>query len=119
MIRIKRLFKSFTYAGRGLVKVIKEEQNFKIELIISIVVLVLAVCLRFNYLELAILVVVIGLLLLAEVINSVVELISDVLKPKLDHYVKDIKDLAAGAVFIAALIAVATTLIIFAKNLFL
>lgn len=119
MIRIKRLFKSFVYACRGLIKIFKEEQNFKIEIITAVIVIALAIYLQFNYLEIAILVLVIGLVLLAEVVNSVVELISDILKPKLDHYVKKIKDMVAAAVMVAAFVAVIVGVIIFAKNLFL
>jgi len=119
MIRAKRLFKSFTYACRGLGKVFKEEQNFKIEIIAGVVVLALAIYFRFSYLDLAILVLVIGLVLLAEVVNSVVELISDILKPKLDYYVKKIKDMVAAAVLVASFTALIVGVIIFAKNLFL
>ncbi|MFH1412682.1 MAG: diacylglycerol kinase family protein [bacterium] len=116
MIRIKRLFKSFIYAWRGLVKVLREEQNFKIEIFAGIVVIVLAIWSGFSYLELTILIIVIGLVLLMEVINSAVELISDILKPKLDHYVKIIKDMVATAVLIASLIAVSAGLILFGHH---
>jgi len=118
MIRLSRLFKSFIYAGRGLVKIFKEEQNFKIEVLLAIVALTLAWWSKFNYLELAILVLAIGLVLLMEVVNSAVELISDVLKPKLDHYVKTIKDMVATAVLIASLLAVVIGLLLFGYHWF-
>lgn len=113
MIRIKRLIKSFTYAWRGLVKVVREEQNFKIELFFAILAIVLALWTGFNYIELTILIIVIGLVLLMEIINSAVELITDVLKPKLDHYVKTIKDMVATAVMISSLVAIAVGLLLF------
>ena len=82
------MFKSFNYACRGLIKIIREEQNFKIELLAGFIVIILAVWSEFNYIELALLALVIGIVLLMEIINSAVELFSDVLKPKLDHYAK-------------------------------
>ncbi|KKR15160.1 MAG: Diacylglycerol kinase [Candidatus Falkowbacteria bacterium GW2011_GWA2_39_24] len=116
MIRFRRLFKSFIYASRGLWQVIKEEQNFKIELLAALVVMVLAWWSNFNYLEWAILAIVIGLVLLMEVVNSVVELISDVLRPKLDHYIKTIKDMVATAVMLASLLAIVVGLILFSHH---
>ena len=113
MISIVRLVKSFVYASRGLGRIIKEEQNFKIELLVAVVVIILAWWAKFNYIEWAILAIVIGLVLIMEVINSVIELISDVLKPKLDHYVKEIKDMVATAVLLASLLAVIVGLILF------
>ena len=119
MIRIKRLFKSFIYAFRGLKTIFKEEQNFKIEVFIGLIVIILAVYLKFDYIEIVILILTIGFVLLAEVVNSVVELISDILKPKLDHYVKKIKDMVAAVVMVASFVAVIIGIIIFVKNLFL
>ncbi|MFH0951214.1 MAG: diacylglycerol kinase family protein [bacterium] len=116
MIRFRRLFKSFIYASRGLWQVIKEEQNFKIELLVTLVVIVLAWWSDFNYLEWAVLALAIGVVLLMEVVNSVVELISDVLRPKLDHYIKTIKDMVATAVMLASLLAIVVGLILFGHH---
>lgn len=116
MIRLRRLKQSFIYACRGLVKVAREEQNFKIELFFGLLAVLLALWSKFSYLELAILVMVIGLVLLTEIINSAVELISDVLKPQIDHYVKTIKDMMATAVMTASLIAILVGLLLFGHH---
>lgn len=118
MIRFKRLLKSFSYAGHGLFKVLKEEQNFKIEVAAAIIVLAAAWRLKIGSLATALLVLVIGLVLIMEIINSAVEAISDVLKPKLDNYVKRIKDIVAAGVMVAALTAVVVGLLIFGQYLF-
>jgi len=115
MIRIKRLAKSFQHAWRGLFKIAKEEQNFRVELGVAIVVMIMALMLRVNRLELVALILVSALVLIMEIVNSAVEAISDALKPKLDIYVKQIKDMVAAGVMMAAVTAVIIGIIIFSQ----
>ena len=118
VIRFKRLARSFTYSFRGLAKVFREEQNFRIELAAGAVVLGVALLLRVSGVELAILIVVIGIVLLMEIMNTIIEALTDLLKPKLDHYVKVIKDISAAAVVVASLTAIGVGLAIFSRYLF-
>jgi len=115
MVSFKRLIKSFGYAGRGLAKVFKEEQNFKIEVLAAFVVILVALTIEVSLVELTVLILAIGLVLVMEVINSAVEAISDVLKPKLDNYVKRIKDIVAAGVMLSALTALAIGCLIFGQ----
>lgn len=115
MIRIKRLAKSFQYAGRGLFKVVKEEQNFRVELLAATAVIILALMVKVSHLELIILILVSAQVLIMEIVNSAIEAISDALKPKLDIYVKRIKDIVAAGVMVAAITAVIVGLIIFSQ----
>ena len=118
MIKYKRLFKSFGYAFKGLKKVLREEQNLQIQLGVASIVLFLAAVWDVNRMEWIILVLVIGLVMLMEIANSAVERITDVLKPRLDHYVKEIKDITAAAVFLASLVAVIIGIMVFWPYLF-
>ncbi|HNW55525.1 MAG TPA: diacylglycerol kinase family protein [bacterium] len=106
MLKIRRLLKSFRYAKQGIVRVFREEQNFTVELTIGLVAIVLAVFLNFNAVKWAILLLTCGLVLVAELLNSAVERVTDLLKPRLDVYVKEIKDIMAAAVFLAAGVSV-------------
>ncbi len=115
MIRIKRLTKSFQYAGRGLFKIIKEEQNFRVELLAAGVVVVLALFFKISRVEAVVLILVSALVLIMEIVNSAVESISDALKPKIDIYVKRIKDMVAAGVMVAAITAVIVGIIIFSQ----
>ena len=110
---IKRLFKSFSYAGRGLVKVWQDEQNFRLEIIAAAVVVGAGIFWRVSARDWAILFAMIALVLLAEIANSAAEIMSDVLKPRMNHYVGQIKDLMAAAVLLAAITALAVGLAIF------
>ncbi len=112
MIKIKRLFKSFHYALKGLVKTFKEEQNLRIQSIAALTVMLLAWFFQVNRLEWCLLILVVSLVILAEIINSAVERVTDVLKPRINSYVKEIKDIMAAAVMLASLTAVIVGIII-------
>lgn len=114
MIKITRLVKSFTYAFRGLFKTFREEQNLRVQTLAGLLVTLLGWYFKIGYFEWIILILVIGLVILMELINSAVERITDVLKPRINSYVKEIKDIMAAAVMLASIIAVAIGLIIFA-----
>ena len=118
MIKIKRLVKSFSYAVKGLIKTFKEEQNFKIHVFVAIVVILTGWCVGVNKYEWIILVLIIGLVMLMEIANSAVERITDVLKPRMNNYVKEIKDITAAGVLVASVVAVIAGLIIFWPYIF-
>ncbi len=101
-----RLTKSFMYAFRGLLKAWREEANFRFETVATLTIVILAVLLRLDGVRVAILALTCGLVLALELVNTMIEQISDVLKPRLDQYVKHIKDLSAAAVLVAALTAI-------------
>ncbi|MFH0891740.1 MAG: diacylglycerol kinase family protein [Candidatus Falkowbacteria bacterium] len=113
MINIKRLAKSFKYAFQGLVKTFKEEQNLKLQTGIALLAVILAVFFGISRLEWCFLVFTIGLVILMEIANSAVERITDVLKPRINSYVKEIKDIMAAAVMLSSMVAIIIGLIIF------
>ncbi|MBI4779097.1 diacylglycerol kinase family protein [Candidatus Falkowbacteria bacterium] len=113
MIKISRLFKSYSYAVKGLFKTFREEQNLKIQIFASLLVLVLGIYFRISRLEWAVLTLVVCLVLTAEITNSAVERITDVLKPRINAYVKEIKDIMAAAVLLSSIAAIIAGVIIF------
>ncbi|NCN25891.1 diacylglycerol kinase [Candidatus Falkowbacteria bacterium CG10_big_fil_rev_8_21_14_0_10_37_14] len=117
MISWKRIGKSFNYAVKGFVLVWRREQNLRLETFFGILVLIVAWYLKIKATEIAILILTIGFVLLMEMVNSLVEFMSDLLKPKLDHYVKNIKDVGAAVVLLAAIIATVVGLFIFVPYL--
>lgn len=113
MIRIKRLFKSFTYAFRGLFKILGEEQNLAIQSVAGAVVVFLGWFLGVSPVEWCLLIISILLVILMEVANSAVERVTDILKPRIHEYVKEIKDIMAAAVMLASISSVIIGIIIF------
>ena len=118
MLRIKRLFKSFTYAFKGLKRTFIEEQNFQIQTIVGIFVIILGLYFRISRIEWCFIIFTIGTVMLMELANSAVERVADILKPRIHDYVKEIKDIMAAAVFLASMSAVIIGLIIFLPYLF-
>ncbi|MDP2709306.1 MAG: diacylglycerol kinase [bacterium] len=118
MIRVKRLFKSFGYAFKGLFKTFNEEQNLRIQAVVGLLMIILGINFKISGLEWAVLVLAICLVLTAEITNSAVERVTDVLKPRINSYVKEIKDIMAAAVLLASIAAAAIGLIIFLPHVY-
>ena len=97
---------------KGLIKTFKEEQNLRVQAGAGLLVLCLAWFLKVERLEWALLTAVIFLVILMEIINSAIERAADVLKPRIDSYVKEIKDIMAAAVMVASLTAFIVGIII-------
>jgi len=118
MIKIARLLKSFSYALKGLGRIFREEQNLRVQSIIAIISIVIGFILRISAVEWCLIIFAIVLVILMETMNSVVERIADILKPRIHEYVKEIKDITAGAVLLSSLLAVTIGLIIFLPYIF-
>jgi len=117
MLDLKKLVNSFRFAGRGAARVAREEQNFRVELIIALAVLVLMSVFDLRAAERAALVLAIVLVLALELINSIFERLTDLLKPRLHQFVEDVKDIMAGAVLVAAVGALIVAVLIFWPHL--
>jgi diacylglycerol kinase len=118
MLKLIRLFKSFTYAFRGLTKTFREEQNLQVQSIVGIIAISLGLYFRIKPLEWCLIISAIILVLLMELVNSAVERIADALKPRIHTYVKEMKDIMAAAVMLAAILAVFIGVIIFFPYIF-
>lgn len=108
-----RIIKSFKYALKGVYYCFKEEQNFRFHVISAIMVFILMFVLNTSILEKVFLILLVGLVIIAELINSIFERIVDIIKPRLHPYAKKIKDMMAAIVLIAALVSFVCGLIIF------
>lgn len=117
-MNIKQLLKSFKDAGRGVRYVFKHEQNFRIQIIVGVLVIVLAFLFEVSRSELLLLLLLVVSVLVLELINSAVEKFADVLKPRLSFQIEVIKDIMAAVVLIASLGATFIGMIIFWPYLF-
>lgn len=105
-IDIPKALRSFRYAIAGLITLFRSENNARIHFFAALLVILLAVFLGFNYLEWSVIVVLIGFVWVAEAFNTSLEKLADCVNTQYHPLIKASKDLAAGAVLIAALIAV-------------
>ncbi len=103
---LARRLKSFRYAFEGIGYVFRTQRNAQIHLLIVIVVLGLAAWLEIPLVDLALIVLTIGLVLGAEFLNTALEAVVDLTSPGQHPLAKIAKDVGAGAVLLLAIIAV-------------
>ena len=116
-VNFKRLGSSFKFALEGLKDIIVEENAFRAELIIGILVVIATFYFHLSSVEKAIVYLVIFIVLLTELVNSVVERIMDAYNKEFDHKVKKIKDVASAIVLLSFILAAIVGALIFADKL--
>ncbi len=109
----KQKFIGFAYAWQGILFVIRNERNFQLHLLAAVIVILAGTLLHLSMLEWVVIIVAITNVLITEMINSALEAIMDYLSLQFHPAIKKIKDMAAGAVLIAAIAAAAIGCIIF------
>lgn len=107
------IINSFKYALRGVSYILRSERNARLHLVIAIIVLLVGSQLKLSVLELAAIFFAIITVFLAEIANTALEQTLDLLKPQQHDQIRLVKDMAAGAVLVAAIGAAAVGLVIF------
>lgn len=105
--------KSMGYAFKGAVKLITTEHSVMAQFSIGILLIFLGVYFNITKTEWLFQTLAIGLVLSIEGLNTAIEKIADFVHPKFHERIGFIKDIAAGAVFFAALTAIAIGIIIY------
>jgi diacylglycerol kinase (ATP) len=105
--------KSISYAVKGAVKLITTEHSVMVQFFLGIVMTIAGFYFDISTPEWLFQTLSIGLVMSIEGINTAVEKIADFIHPDFHHRIGFIKDIAAGAVFFAALTAVTIGLIIY------
>jgi len=112
-----RLAKSFSHAFKGILFALRNEKNFQIEIIGAVLAVVLMLFFPLSGLERALIILSIVLVLTLELINTALERVMDILKPRIHPYARVIKDVIAGAVLLVSLAAIAIGVAIFVPYL--
>lgn len=109
----KKRVKSFSYAFKGIWLLIKHEPNAQIHLFATCVVIFAGFFFNISRFEWLFILFAIGLVLAAEAFNSSVEKLTDGIYKEQNTNAGKIKDIAAGAVLICAIIAAIIGIIVF------
>ena len=109
---INRL-KSVRYAFNGALYLCKTEASIKIQLLIALAVIVAGFFFKISTTEWLFQVAMIGLVMSLEGVNTAIEYIADFIHPEKHDSIGRIKDIAAGAVFIASMASVVVAIIIY------
>ncbi|MCX8082459.1 MAG: diacylglycerol kinase [bacterium] len=107
---------SFNSALEGLFYSFKRERNIKIHTIFAFAVILLGLFFKLPLPEFILLLVVISIVFIAELINTVVEVVVDVFVSEYHYEAKKAKDISAAAVLVSAVLSVISGYLIFVKH---
>ena len=111
-MRARSRLASFAHAFAGLVHVLRTQRNAWIHACASLAVITLAAWLRLGTIEWGLLILAMGLVWMAEFINSALEATVDLASPEAHPLARVGKDVGAAAVLIAALAAASIGLLV-------
>lgn len=114
---MKRFFKSFIYAAKGLRYSFLTQLNFRFHLSSAALAIVLGFVLKINTSEWLWVLFSVALVVLAELLNTAIETLVDLVSPGYHEKAGIVKDVSAAAVLIAAFFALAVALLIFVPRL--
>ena len=97
---------------------LKSERNFQLEVFALIINLFLIVYFKLNSTDVALILLVCFLVLIAETINTAIEKICDFVEPNFNKKIGIIKDIAAGAVILASLLSIIVGVLVYSKYFF-
>lgn len=106
-------FKSFTYAFKGLTHVLKAEHNMWIHLSVTLTVIVLGSVLKISRFDWLIVILCIGFVLTAEIMNTAIEKLTDKVSPERNEEAGLVKDISACAVLVSVITSVIAGLLVF------
>ena len=115
--RAESLAASFRYASDGLRLFFTTQRNARVQAAVGALALALAATLGVSRTEWAILVLTIAFVLVLETVNTAIEALVDLVTLEYHPLAKQAKDLAAGAVWLAALTSVIVGAILFLPRL--
>lgn len=99
----QNIIQSFNSAIEGFIFVIKTQRNMRLHFLLAILALLLGIYLNLEKLEVILLLVTVCLVLLAEMLNTAIEMNADLVSDSYNPKVQAIKDIAAGCVLVASI----------------
>ncbi|MDY0096962.1 MAG: diacylglycerol kinase family protein [Candidatus Dojkabacteria bacterium] len=107
------ILKSQRHAIDGILSIVKNERNFRIQLVVAMLVVLISFLLKISHSDWIAVGFLITLVLISEAFNSVIEALCDTISHEYRVNIKYAKDVSAGAVLVSAILSVILGLIIF------
>jgi diacylglycerol kinase len=104
---------SIRHATDGLKAIFRDEKNFRNDLVIALLVIMLGILLEISHFDWIAISLVISMVLVSEAMNSVIEAMCDTVSHEFKVNIKYAKDVSAGAVLLSACVSVITGLVVF------
>ncbi len=112
-MRTRNFLHSIKHAIQGVAYVFRNEQNFRIQLVVSVLASMSSVLLPLKGSERIVVMLLIIFILVLELVNSAIEKFTDIVKPRLHDQVGVVKDIMAATVLISSAGAAMLGIIIF------
>lgn len=112
------IIKSFGFAIQGIKDALKSEPNLRFHFIASILVIGSAIYLKFNLVEITILILTILFVITLELINTLIEKVVDMHSTEISESARVIKDISAGTVLFSAIGSILIGLMLFLPKIF-
>ena len=101
--RDRRLVDSFNFAIEGMISALRNEKHMKVHILAAIIIVILAILINASKVEILIISLSVSFVIITELINTAVEALVDLISPERHPLAKLAKDVAAGAVLVAAI----------------
>lgn len=112
------LYQAFKCAANGI-RVASHERNFRIELVVLTLCVILGLYFAISPVEWALCVVCFGLVLGGEAVNTAIEAVVDLVSPEYNELAGIAKDCAAGATYLFSIASLLVGVIVFLPKIFL
>lgn len=117
MERLKKHHTSFKNAFAGIIWIVKNQHNFQVHLLLAILAILLGILLSVSRFEMLLILTTIFFGIVAEMINTALEAITDLVTIEWRMEAKIAKDVSAGMMLVVALGALTIGLFIFIPKL--
>lgn len=110
---MKKFIRGFSYAFKGIAYATSTQINFRVELVCTLIVAALGFVLHISPMEWVCVSICIGLVVGAEMFNTAIEVLTDMVSPEWNEKAGHVKDIASGAVLVIGIFAAVVGGIIF------
>jgi diacylglycerol kinase len=110
---LRTFFSGFVYASKGLAESVRTQFNIRFHFVSTLVAISLAFYFELSTGEWCFILLSIGLMWTAELLNTAIEYLTDFVSPEFNDLAGKVKDIAAAAVLMAALVSATVGLLIF------
>lgn len=117
MSRLRQHTISIKHALDGVIYTFRTQPNFQVHSAFAILAIIAGIYLQVSAAESAVILFIIGLVLIAEMINTSIESVVDLATDQFHEKAKIAKDVSAGMVLVTAIVAVLVGLVIFLPHL--
>jgi len=118
IFRFHGLLESFKFAAKGIIYLFLYHRNMRIIFMLGIFTFLLGLYFQLKGIELIALLITITVVFMAEIFNTAIEMLMNILTVKYHTRIKLVKDIAAAVVMLASLNAIAVGCILFVKKIF-